>query len=169
MIDVYWTIFSLMVAGVVLAAFIYAADRFENSRYRIMRNALMSMKKTGSFETGNKVGETLTELNITNREQLDRYAIFYYCDLSREMDKQKTHILVAAILLGLVLASSLVVPAILAGDASRHVWVERIYMPLSEILLSVLIFVVCLMLATRSSAKRIMWIFWEYLQAAPES
>ncbi|MBN2028396.1 MAG: hypothetical protein JW854_16725 [Actinobacteria bacterium] len=165
----YWTIFSLMVAGIVLAALIYATGRFENSRYGIMRNALMSMKKTGSFEAGNKVGETLSGLNVTNREQLDRYATFYYCDLSRATEKQKTHILVAALLLGSVFAASLIVPAIFAGDASRHIWVERIYMPLSEILLSVLIFMVCLMLSTRSSAKKIMWIFWEYLQTAPEA
>jgi hypothetical protein len=30
--------------------------------------------------------------------------------------------------------------------------------------MGILIFVLCIMIASRSSAKKVMWLFWEYLQ-----
>gem|GEM_PF-6628045 len=38
------------------------------------------------------------------------------------------------------------------------------YVPLNDICIGIFIFALCIMLASRSSAKKAMWIFWEYLQ-----
>jgi hypothetical protein len=158
-----WTLVILFAAFLLLLLTFPLSNRRENSNFELMEQSLIAMGQTGDFAGDDRFSAFFRKLNVTSPQQMDRYIVYHYRELTRELEKQKAHIIAVSVLAGLVFLAGIIVPAVFQSDFTRSFWVERIYEPFNEILMGIFIFALVFMLLMRNVAKKTLWVYWEYL------